>query len=193
MGRPAEFDRDDAVQAAIRVFARHGFAAASTTDLLDGMGIGRQSLYGAFGDKRGLFLEALERYSERSLARMRAAMEAQGSAPAALEAALLIDLGCGADVESGCLGVGSIAEFGRSDADINALGDRAGTAVVALFADRVRAGVAAGELRADLDPDAVGRMLLSLKSGLKVAARGGASEPEVRESARLVLRGLSRE
>lgn len=190
MGRPAEFDRDDAVQAAIRVFARHGFAAASTTDLLHGMGIGRQSLYGAFGDKRGLFLEALERYSEGSLARMRAAMEAEVSAPAALEAALMVDLGCGADVESGCLGVGSIAEFGRSDADINALGDRAGTAVVALFADRVHAGMAAGQLRSDLDPDAVGRMLLSLKSGLKVAARGGAAEADVRQSARLVLEGL---
>ncbi len=190
MGRPAEFDRDDAVQAAIRVFARHGFAAASTTDLLDGMGIGRQSLYGAFGDKRGLFLEALARYSERSLARMRAAMEAEGSAPAALEAALMIDLGCGADVESGCLGVGSIAEFGRTDADVNALGDRVGAAVVALFADRVRAGVTAGVFRPDLDPDAVGRMLLSLKSGLKVAARGGAAEADVRESARLVLEGL---
>lgn len=171
MGRPAEFDRDHAVQAAIRVFARHGFSAASTTDLLDGMGIGRQSLYGAFGDKRGLFLEALERYSGLSLARMRAAMESEGSASASLEAALMIDLGCGADVESGCLGVGSIAEFGRSDADINALGDRAGTAVVALFADRVHAGMAAGQLRSDLDPNAVGRMLLSLKSGLKVAAR----------------------
>lgn len=190
MGRPAEFDRDDAVQAAIRVFSRHGFAAASTADLLDNMGIGRQSLYGAFGDKRGLFLEALERYSERSLARMRASMEAEGSACAALTAALMIDLGCGADVESGCLGVGSIAEFGRSDADINALGDRAGTAVVALFADRVRAGMEVGELRPDLDPDAVGRMLLSLKSGLKVAARGGAEEADVRESAKLVLEGL---
>ena len=190
MGRPAEFDRDDAVQAAIRVFARHGFAAASTTDLLDGMGIGRQSLYGAFGDKRGLFLEALERYSTRSLERMREAMEAEISAPAALEAALMVDLGCGADVESGCLGVGSIAEFGRSDADVNALGDRAGTAVIALFADRVRSGVAAGDFRASLDPEAVGRMLLSVKSGLKVASRGGADEADVRESARLVLEGL---
>ena len=190
MGRPAEFDRDDAVQAAIRVFARHGFAAASTTDLLDGMGIGRQSLYGAFGDKRGLFLEALERYSERSLERMREAMDAEASAAAALEAALMIDLGCGGDVETGCLGVGSIAEFGRSDADVNALGDRAGAALVALFADRVRSGIAAGDFRSGLNPEAVGRMLLSVKSGLKIASRGGADEADVRESARLVLEGL---
>ncbi len=194
MGRPAEFDRDEAVQAAIRVFARHGFAAASTTDLLDGMGIGRQSLYGAFGDKRGLFLEALERYSERSLARMIAAMDAETSAAKALEAALMIDLGCGddgvVDVEEGCLGVGSIAEFGRSDSEINALGDRAALAVLAALADRVRTGQASGDLKLSLDPDAVARLLLTLKSGLKIAARGGAPETEVRAGARLVLEGF---
>jgi TetR/AcrR family transcriptional repressor of nem operon len=194
MGRPAEFDRDNAVQAAIRVFARHGFAAASTTDLLDGMGIGRQSLYGAFGDKRGLFLEALGRYSERSLARMIAAMDEQTAAPAALEAALMIDLGCGVDgqvdVETGCLGVGSTAEFGRSDPDVNALGDRAALAVIAALADRVRAGQGSGDLKPDLDPEAVARLLLTLKSGLKISARGGSTEAEIRATVRLVLKGL---
>ena len=190
MGRPAEFDRDNALQSAIRVFARHGFAAASTSDLLEGMGIGRQSLYGAFGDKRGLFLEALQRYSDLSLQRMQEAMAAESSALTALEAALMIDLGCGTDVESGCLGVGSIAEFGRSDDDINTLGDRAGAAVVAMFAEQVRMGIAAGELKSSLDPGTVARMLLSLKSGLKITARGG-GEAGVRDSARLALQGLS--
>jgi AcrR family transcriptional regulator len=191
MARPAEFDRDDAIQAAIGVFARHGFAAASTTELLEAMGIARQSLYGAFGDKHSLFLEALERYSQGSLSRMLSAMAGAGSASAALEAALLLDLACGGDIESGCLGVGSIAEFGRSDADVNAVGDRAGVEVVAAFADQVGRGVASGELKPGLDPNAVGRMLLTLKSGLKVAARGGASDAEVRQSVRLVLDGIS--
>lgn len=191
MGRPAKFDRDEALQGAIRVFARHGFSAASTSDLLEGMEIGRQSLYGAFGDKRGLFLEALEFYSRRSLARMQVAMDRETSTLAALESALMLDLGCGADVESGCLGVGSIAEFGRSDTDINALGDRAGHALVSMFVERIRADAPLGELRSDIDPDAVGRLLLVLKSGLKIAARGGASDADVRGSARLVLAGLS--
>ena len=191
MARPAEFNRNEVVDAAIRVFARHGFAAASTSELLDSMGLSRQSLYGAFGDKRGLFLEALERYSAASLARMRDVMTQADSHLEALEAALLLDLGCGTHVETGCLGVGSIAEFGRSDADINALSDNAGIAVVAVFAEAVRAGIASGEFKASLDAEGVGRLLLMLKSGLKVAARGGASEADVRQSARLVLDGLT--
>ncbi len=189
MARPSEFDRDEAIASAIKVFARHGFEAASTTDLLEGMGIGRQSLYGAFGDKRGLFLEALRRYAAGSLAQMHEAL-AQGTLAEGIEAALLVGLGSSDDVESGCLGVGSVVEFSRSDPEINAVNDAAGMAVVAAFAARVRAGIEAGELDAGLDPDAAGGMLLVLRSGLKVAARGGASASELREVARLALRGL---
>lgn len=189
MGRPAEFDRDEALGAAIRVFARHGFAAASLSDLLDGMGIARQSLYGTFGDKRRLFLEALKRYSDASRLRMKAAMDREGGALAALEAALMIDLGSGADLETGCLGVGSIAEFGRSDPEINALGDRAGAEITNMLAERVRDGMASGELKPTLDADEVARMLLTLKSGLKIAVRGG--DDQVARSVRLVLSGLA--
>jgi len=191
MGRPAEFDRDQALEAAIRVFARHGFSAASLSDLLEGMGIARQSLYGAFGDKRRLFLEALERYSDASRLRMQAAMDNEDKALAALEAALMIDLGTGADLETGCLGVGSIAEFGRSDPEVNAMGDRAGAQIAVMLANRVRNGMASGELKATLDADDVARMLLTLKSGLKISARGG--DDQVRRSARLVLSGLAAE
>lgn len=190
MARPSEFDRDEAIASAIRVFARHGFEAASTSDLLEGMGIGRQSLYGAFGDKRGLFIEALRRYAAGSLAQMREVL-VNGTAAEGIEAALLVGLGSSDDVESGCLGVGSVVEFSRSDPEINALNDAAGGAVVSAFAARVRDGIEAGELDAGLDPDAVGRLLLVLRSGLKVAARGGASDPELRDAARLALRGLT--
>ncbi|MDR6872025.1 AcrR family transcriptional regulator [Bosea sp. BE125] len=190
MARPTEFDRDEAIASAIKVFARQGFEAASTSDLLEAMGIARQSLYGAFGDKRSLFLEALRRYAAGSLAQMREAL-AEGTAAEGIEAALLVGLGSSDDVESGCLGVGSVVEFSRSDPEINALNDAAGETVAAAFSARVRDGVEAGELDAGLDTDAVGRMLLVLRSGLKVAARGGAGEAELRDTARLALRGLT--
>lgn len=191
MARPAEFDRDEAVAQAIRVFARHGYEAASTSDLLESMGIGRQSLYGAFGDKRRLFLEALRRYSEASLAQMQAALASPGSALQAIEAALLVGLGSCDDLETGCLGVGSIVEFSRSDPEVNTLNDAAGRAVLAAFADRLADGVKAGELPGSLDVEAASRMLLTLRSGLKVAARGGADTEELRGTARLALRGLA--
>ncbi len=191
MARPSEFDRDEAIASAIKVFARHGYEAASTSDLIEGMGIGRQSLYGAFGDKRRLFLEALRHYAAGSLAQMTGALAAHDDAADAIEAALLVGLGSSEELESGCLGVGSIVEFSRSDPEVNALNDEAARAVVAAFADRVQGGIATGAFDAGLDAEAAARMLLTLRSGLKVAARGGAGQDELREAARLALRGLA--
>jgi AcrR family transcriptional regulator len=68
MARPREFDRDEAVRLAIDVFREKGFEGTSTDDLLCAMGIGRQSMYDTFGDKRGLYIEALRRYNAESVA-----------------------------------------------------------------------------------------------------------------------------
>jgi TetR/AcrR family transcriptional repressor of nem operon len=68
MARPREFDREEALERATGVFWAKGYASTSTDDLLTAMGIGRQSLYNAFQDKRALYLEALERYQRTTTA-----------------------------------------------------------------------------------------------------------------------------
>jgi AcrR family transcriptional regulator len=55
MGRPQEFDTAQAVRAARRVFWEQGYAEASMPDLENATGVGRSSIYHAFGSKRGLF------------------------------------------------------------------------------------------------------------------------------------------
>ena len=66
MARTKEFDRDLALQRAIQLFSKQGYAATSTDDLMQVMGIGRQSMYDTFGDKRTLFLAALRKYVHSS-------------------------------------------------------------------------------------------------------------------------------
>lgn len=191
MARPTEFDRDEAIGKAIEVFADHGYEGSSTAALLARMGIGRQSLYGAFGDKKRLFLEALERYNAASLSQIEAALASGGSPRAAIEAALLaFAVGPDAAPETGCLGVGSIAEFGRSDPEINAVNDAAGRRFKAAFAARLADGVAAGQFAADLDPEAGAEFLLTVRSGLKVAARDGVELERLTAIARTAMRGL---
>ncbi|MGC4094018.1 MAG: TetR/AcrR family transcriptional regulator [Polyangiaceae bacterium] len=63
-GRPREFDRERALEQAMLLFWERGYDATSMSDLTEALGIGRQSLYGTFGDKRALFLACLERYVE---------------------------------------------------------------------------------------------------------------------------------
>ena len=62
MARPKEFDLERALHRAISAFSQRGFAATSTDDLMRAMNVGRQSMYDTFGDKRALFLKALEVY-----------------------------------------------------------------------------------------------------------------------------------
>ena len=62
MPRPRQFDEDTVVAAARDRFWRGGYAATSVDDLTAATGLGKGSLYGAFGDKRGLFLRALDDY-----------------------------------------------------------------------------------------------------------------------------------
>ena len=89
MVRPREFDRDEVLDRAMRVFWEKGYAATSTDDLLAAMNIGRQSLYNAFGDKRRLYLEALERYQANSTSGHLGRLNGAASPLAGIEALLL--------------------------------------------------------------------------------------------------------
>jgi len=65
MARPREFDLNEALHAAMLLFWENGYEATSVDDLLQRMGINRASLYGAFGEKRELFLQALKQYEKQ--------------------------------------------------------------------------------------------------------------------------------
>lgn len=67
MGRPREFDVDQALDAALSVFWSKGYEGASYTDLTKATGVERPALYSAFGNKEALFRLALARYYERYL------------------------------------------------------------------------------------------------------------------------------
>jgi AcrR family transcriptional regulator len=62
MARPREFDEDEVLQAALRVFWEKGYESTSLSDLLEAMGLTKSSLYKAFGSKEALFWRVVERY-----------------------------------------------------------------------------------------------------------------------------------
>src|SRR5260370_17537414 len=119
MARPKEFDRERALHRAISVFAQKGFAATSTDELMRAMEVGRQSMYDTFGDKRALFLKALEVYVSENVRAMNVELRAPGSPLAAIRSALVHfsernDL----STTDGCMGINAICEFGMRDEDV---------------------------------------------------------------------------
>src|SRR3569833_1450941 len=64
-GRPRNFDELEALDQATQVFWSKGYDGVTIDDLVEGMGVGRPSLYAVFGDKRTLFLRSLKAYAEK--------------------------------------------------------------------------------------------------------------------------------
>jgi TetR/AcrR family transcriptional repressor of nem operon len=79
MARQKEFNQDEVLQKAMEVFWRRGYEAASIQDLVQHMGINRQSIYDTFGDKHALFLQALDRYREIQSRRVFEILDRPGS------------------------------------------------------------------------------------------------------------------
>ena len=192
MARPREFDRDEALTRATRVFWDKGYAATSTDDLLKAMGIGRQSLYNAFGDKRRLYLEALEAYQADSTASHLRRLDDPASPLEGLKA-LLVGLAPKDDRlrARGCLGVGAVGEFGISDAELVALRAKTAPLIFGRLAARIRAGQALGEIDPGMDPEAAARHVLLSMQALQLAARAGASWDALQGQALFIIDRLT--
>src|SRR5258705_516064 len=74
MARPREFEADAVLERAMEVFWAKGYESTSLEDLCDATSLNRSSLYAAFGDKRALFLETIDRYGDRAVARVTGAL-----------------------------------------------------------------------------------------------------------------------
>jgi TetR/AcrR family transcriptional repressor of nem operon len=191
MARPREFDRDAAVQRAMSVFWRKGYAATSTDDLLHAMNIGRQSMYDTFGDKHRLYLEALERYQQESIAENIRRLRSTASPLAGIEALVVgIVASDKSTRERGCMGVGSISEFGNTDPNLVKLRARSGGAQHKALIERLRHAQAANEIGASIDIELAARFVEATMFGLQVAAKAGASLQSLRDTAAFAIASL---
>lgn len=191
MARPREFDRDAAVQRAMSVFWRKGYAATSTEDLLRAMNIGRQSMYDTFGDKHRLYLEALERYQRESVAENIRRLGSTASPLAGVEALVIGIIASDKSTrERGCMGVGSICEFGNTDTDLAARRAKSGGAQRKALIERLRHAQAANEIGANVDIERAARFVETTMFGLQVAAKAGASLQSLRDTAAFAIASL---
>jgi TetR/AcrR family transcriptional regulator, transcriptional repressor for nem operon len=191
MARPREFDRDEALERATGVFWAKGFASTSTDDLLTAMGIGRQSLYNAFQDKRALYLEALERYQRTTTAGHLQRLNGAASPIAGVKALLLGLISDTDDTRAlGCMGVGAICEFGATDPDIAALRSKISPVLDGRLVERLKEGQAAGEIDCSLDCAAAASFIQMTMQGMQLAARGGIDATSLRAQARFIVERL---
>ena len=189
MARPKEFDQEKALRKAIRLFSQQGFAATSTDDLMRVMGVGRQSMYDTFGDKRALFLKALKMYVTQSVRSINAELERPGSALSAIRYAL-VTFAERKDLSSaeGCMGLNAISEFGQRDSQVtHILRNAARVHRKALMRVLARARKH-GELSSGADLDSMADFFESTLAGIRMAAKAGKSRQALRNIATFAAR-----
>jgi TetR/AcrR family transcriptional repressor of nem operon len=181
MPRPKSFDQDTVLDQAVQLFWERGYEGTSLADLEAHLGLGRQSLYNAFGDKQTLFLKALERYRSRVGDQRLAELNAPGAGLDAIRAFFR------ASVESltapgkrrACLVANTILERGSQDPDALLRCNRARSGLERAFRRALAQAKASGELPQSLDVEATATLLVIQTYGLGVLSKTGASADEL--------------
>src|SRR5215469_4902126 len=154
-GRPRAYEPDVALAKALDLFRKSGFAATSLDDLSAATGMNRPSLYGAFGDKRELYIKSYERYRENARAALADVFRAQLPLRKRLERIYAIALDIylsGEEGPKGCFTVLTAASEAVNDPAIRAIVVDALTELDKAFASCFRMGKERGELSDDADP-----------------------------------------
>ena len=180
MGRPREFDLDQALDRAMEVFWRQGYEATSLADLTTAMGIGKPSLYAAFGNKEQLFRRALDRYTEGPGSYGTRAME-EPTARQVVQAFLRGTVAATTRPHSphGCLGVQGALAATEDGMVVHELLASWRDNARAELEFRFRRALAEGDLPSDADPARLARYVMTVSYGLAVQAAGGVGPQEL--------------
>lgn len=192
MARPRQFDEDDVLRAVGDQFWDAGYAATSLQDLMRVSGLGKGSLYAAFGDKHELFLRVLRRYASAQGGSLR---EHLGSAPRAIDALwtyLMAPLGDpdGAAAQRGCLLANSTCELATTDPEVRTEARRVYEAVIAEVAACVARAQAEGDLPGQPDATEMARALFAAQQGLVFMGRTGMAVDTLAATARTLAAQL---
>jgi len=188
LGRPREFDRDAALEIAVKLFCKHGYEGVSIADLTQAMKISPPSLYAAFGDKEKLFREALAWYQKRpGLPHIAPAGPVREQVRELLRDT--VRSATDPSYPPGCLVAAGMlncaAEFESLADTLTAI--RNGRCKE--FEGHLRAAVARRELPSDADIPAISRYIAALVQGIAVQARDGATQAELDAMVDIAMQG----
>lgn len=179
-GRPLSFDRDAALDVAMRLFWLHGFEGTSVAELTQAMGITPPSLYTAFGDKRRLFHEAVDRYLggvKSIIDEIQAADTSHNAAQRLLISAALGDTR--EDAPPGCLLASSIVTSSASAADVREDLATIRREIEAALRARIDSDIQAGRLPDTSDAEMLAGLVFAVVQGMSTLAKDGAGRDKL--------------
>jgi TetR/AcrR family transcriptional repressor of nem operon len=192
--RPPEFEREVVLDRAMRAFWSRGYEATSIQHLVERTGIQRGSLYGAFGDKRALFLAAIEHYDRVMTAKLLATLDAPGSGLGAIRRFFRLKVAAAQERSRprGCLVTNSATGLASRDRrTASRIGATLGR-IEAAFHRAVIRGQQAGEIDPERDARALARFLTSSAQGLSVMAKASPERAPLEDIVKVTLEVVGR-
>jgi TetR/AcrR family transcriptional regulator, copper-responsive repressor len=181
-GRPRAYEPDVALGKALDLFRKQGFAATSLDDLSEATGMNRPSLYGAFGDKRELYIKSYQRYREDARASMveifRQEMPLRERLARIYASALNIYLS-GETGPRGCFTVVTAASEAVGDPEIRAMVLEGLTDLDKAFASCFRRAKEKGELPESADPVSLAQLASATVHSIAIRSRARVSRKEL--------------
>jgi TetR/AcrR family transcriptional repressor of nem operon len=192
MARPRAFDEAEVLDRAVDLFWERGYETTSIADLEEHLGLGRQSLYNAFGDKEHLFLKALARYAERGHEMRKDLLMRPGAGLAGIRAFFdaNVNLLAGSGHRKGCLLANTLVESAGEIPEVQGQCRLNQRRMNAAFRKALEGAVEAGELPADFDVEGGVNLLVTQVYGMVVMSKSGVSARELRRSAEELIRRL---
>jgi AcrR family transcriptional regulator len=185
-GRPRAYDADAALGQAMSAYWRLGYSATSLDQLSDATDMNRPSLYAAFGDKRALYLQTLDSYTERSKEGIVKALDPQLSLAEGLQrfydSAIASYLPSG-DPARGCYLIGTAVTEALDDAEIRTRLANALREFERLLEARIRKARDDGEIDAAADPQALTLIASAVLYTMAIRSRAGESRAVLRSVA----------
>ena len=190
MGRPREFDFNDTLERAMQTFWAKGYEATSLDDLCAATGLGRSSLYAAFGDKQGLYLSALERYETAAIGRITASLSSSKSPLDGIVAFInrIIDDIVAGPGRRGCFIGNCAAELARQDRMVASHVRHSMDRVQSTFRMAIVQARDAGQLPTNADVDALAAFLMSGIQGLRLVGKANPDCAVLKDIAKVMLR-----
>lgn len=184
-GRPRSFNTDEVLAQARDVFWKYGFSGTSMDQLSAATGLHKPSLYGAFGDKKALFLAALDNY----LAEVGAEFAEAFAVPNLFESLYQVSERSidkfmrGENDGTGCFMMSTAVPVAAEHPEVSEVVRRSMDSLERAFIRRFERAIAAGEIPASADPKTLAMILLANHYELSGRARAGYSRAELRDLA----------
>lgn len=176
MGRPTSFDQADMLETIQKVFWDNGYSATSLDDIMQSTGLGKGSLYGAYGSKQEMYLLAFTDYCDWAVADLEERLRGNDAgAIARLRAYIQSAAKGGASARRGCMLAKGTAEVAGRSPDVDKIIERTFKAMEREIVECVRQAQSVGDIAADRDARTIGVTLLAVVRGMGSLAQAGMS------------------